>query len=882
MKLLHRLSSIVRWMVHRNEAERDLNDEVEAFLDMAATDRARNGVPPAEARRQAVLHLGGVEQTKERVRTGRHGAWLDETVRDLRHALGMCARNPGFSSLVVVTLALGVGVNTAMFSVVSGVLLRPLPFEAPDRIVMVWEAERSQPAAEVGGMSHPNYRDVRAQASSLESVAIFRDVNLTVSEASGAEMVRGADVSPDFFRVLRAEPRIGRAFTEEETRFQGPKVAIVSDAYWRDRLAADPGAVGTTLPINGEPHEIVGIAPPGFEYPDGVRIWIPGQNDDEGCGRGCQLRAVVARLAPGATLEQSRGELAALAGHLEQQYPDTNTGKTLAAATLRDVIVGDVRPALFILSGAVGMVLLIACANVANLLLVRGRARFTEMAVRAALGAGRPRLVRQLLTESLLLAAAGGLGGVVLAAWAVSTVRAIGPQNIPRLDDISVDPLTLLVALGLTLVTAAVFGLAPGLQLTRVELAGTLQWGGRADLGAGGSRLGRSAVLTAEVALSVVLLLGAGLMLRSLVKINQVDAGFATQGIAQFRLILPAARYPDPGGRVLFMEQLRERLAAAPEIAEVGVMVAPPLSGVSLSGTFTRPDRPENPPGQEPSAMYRIADERALAMLGMRVVSGRGFRAADRQSALPVALISQRLAAEYFPGEDPIGREMRFHISAGFSEDAPRTIVGVFGDIRGVELTRAPRPEMIIPYAQSGASFPHVLVLGRLDMGSTLAAARREVQALDAELPVMYPGRMDDFVEEQLAQPRFYLLLFALFAALAVGLAAVGVYGVVAYAVVQRTREIGVRMALGARVGQIAGMVVWHGLRPAAVGLMLGTAGALAGGRVMRGLLFEVAPQDPFTLASVLALLSVAVLLASAVPARRASRVAPVAALRSE
>jgi len=748
--------------------------------------------------------------------------------------------------------------------------------------VMIWQKPTGQVEATGGQVSHPTYRDIRAQAGTLESVAIFRDINLTVSESGGAEVVPSADVSTDFFRVFRAEPRIGRAFTEAEASYRGPKVVIVSDGYWRERLGANPHVLGTTLRINDVAHEIVGVAPRGFDYPDGARMWIPGQNDDEGCGRGCQLRNVVARLAPAASVEGARGELTALAAHLQEQYPESNTGETLAAAPLRDVIVGDVRPALLILLGAVGMVLLIACANVANLLLVRGRGRMTEIAVRAALGADRRRLISQLLTESLLVAFAGGLAGVLLAAWGVSAVRAIAPADIPRLDAVGLDSATLLFAFVLVLVTAVLFGLAPAVQLSRVELAGALRSGGRGDASGGRGGIGRSAILAAEVALSVMLLLGAGLMVRSLIRMSQVDAGFETSGITQFRLTLPRARYADPFDRVGFIDRLKERLAAVPGIETVGIMVGPPLGTVSMDGTFTRPDRPDPAPGEEPGAMYRIVDEHALALLRVPMVSGRGFLPSDRHGSPPVALISQRLAAQYFPGEDPIGREMQFRISAGFSEDGPRTIVGVFGDIRATELTEAPRAEMIIPYAQSGASFPHVLMRSQLDAGSTLDAARRAVQALDPQLPLGSPGRMDDFVTEQLAQPRFYLLLLSLFAVLAIVLAAVGIHGVVAYAVSQRTREIGVRMALGARVDQVIGLVLWQGLRPAALGVILGTAGALASGRVMRGVLFEVAPQDPITFVAVLALLVAIVLVACTVPASRASRIPPATALRSE
>jgi putative ABC transport system permease protein len=801
---------------------------------------------------------------------------------DMRYGVRMLVRQPIFSSAIVLTLALGIGATTGIFSVISGVLLRPLPFEAPDRIVMIWQQRIDAADATVGQVSHPNYRDIRAQTGTLESVAIFRDTNLTVSEADGAELVPGADVSPDFFRVFKAEPRIGRAFTEHEARYRGPKAVIVSDGYWRERLGANPEVLGTMLRINDEAHEIVGVAPRGFDYPAGARIWVPGQNDDEGCGRGCQMRNVVARLADGASLDAARHQLASLATRLQEQYPESNTGKTLAAAPLRDVIVGDVRPALLILLGAVGMVLLIVCANVANLLLVRGRARAMEIALRATLGANRRHIISQLLTESVLLALAGGLAGVLLAAWGVSALRAVAPENIPRLDGVGLDPATLLFALALVLVTAVLFGLAPAVQLSGADLAGTLRSGGRGEVSGGCGGIGRSAILVAEVAFSVMLLLAAGLMVRSLVRMSQVDAGFETSGITQFRLSLPSARYADPSAKVLLMDRLRQRLIAIPGVEEVGVMVALPLSTVSIEGTFTRPDRPEPAPGDEPAAMYRIVDDRALGMLGVPIVAGRGFLTGDRHGAPPVALISERLAVQYFPGEDPIGREMQFRISAGFSEDEPRRIVGVFGDIRATRLTEAPRAEMLIPYAQSGAGFPHVLMRSRLDAASTIDAARRAVQALDPQLPLATPGLMDDLVTEQLAQPRFYLLILALFAMLAIVLAAVGIYGVVAYAVSQRTREIGVRMALGARVDQVVGLVLWQGLRPAALGVLLGTAGALAAGQVMRGLLYEVAPQDPVTFVAVLVFLVATVLVACTVPARRASRIPPATALHSE
>jgi predicted permease len=807
------------------------------------------------------------------------------TVDVLRQDLGFAARalrrRPSFTVVAVLTLALGIGSTTAMFSVVRAILLRPLPFPDSERLVTVWESTPEAVSRLDGGMmSHANFRDVRDEIGSIESIALADGINLTISEDGGAEFVSGARVTPGLFGVLGTPLALGRDFTDVEDRPGGPKVAIVAAEYWRDRFGPVEDALGSTIRIGGESHEVVGVVPPGVHYPREALVWVPAQNDEEGCGRGCLNRGSVARLADGATVETARAELATLAGRLESEHPSTNTDTRFPIATLHDVTVGDVRPALWLLLGAVGMVLLIACANVANLILVRGRGRVTEVAIRTTLGAGRRRILRQLMTESAVLAVLGGIVGLGLALLAVDLVLVVAPDNIPRIDEVRLDPATLGFAGLLVMLTTAVFGATPAILVSGVQLSRSLRHGGRGDVTGGQSGRARSTILTVEVALSVLLLVGAGLLVRSLIRTTGVEPGYDTENIATFRLSLPRARY-EPPVRVQFMDQLQERLAALPGVESAAVFVGPPLSFVSVFGGFTRTDLPEPEPGEGPSANYRAVGVGALETLGIPIESGRAFRTSDRYDSEHVVIISRAAADQYFAGEDPVGRQINVNVSTGFEEVGPRTIVGVSGDFRAARLTRAPGPEMLVPYAQAGSGFPHVLLRGA-NTNAMLEAARTELRGLDAELPMMQPATVAELVDRQLAQPRFYLLLLSILAGLAVVLAAVGMYGVVAYAVSQRTKEIGVRMALGARSPEVVGLVLRQGLRPAVIGVVIGVTGALWAGRLMRGLLYEVAPQDPVTLLVVPALLLVVVVAACAIPARRATRVSPSTALRSE
>lgn len=802
---------------------------------------------------------------------------IDNLMSDVRYALRSMMQRPGFTLAALLTLALGIGATTAIFSVVQGILLRPLPYEAIDRLTVFGQGSTDGDADQVSTISVANFVDWRDQSTSFESMALYSSAQITVTGLGEAESVPGAQVTPDFFRVLGAEPMIGRTFTDAESSPSGPQAIIVSHQFWQDRLGGATDVLQRTLEVSGVARPIVGVTPPGFEYPAGARLYAPVRNN-EGCGRGCVYLGGIAKLNAGVGIDQARTELVGIASRLEQEYPADNTNTTARVRSLMDETVGDVRGALLVLLGAVIMVLLIACANVANLLLVRGSSRSAELAVRAVLGAGRRRIMSQLMTENLMLAFAGGVLGVIIASWAVDLLRAFAPDTLPRVDEIALDATTLGFAFAIVLATSLIFGLLPALRLSRGTLADTLRGAGRGDLGARRG-WGRSAILVAEVALAAVLLLGAGLMVRSLAGMNDVEPGFDTDNIAHFTIGLPSARYDSPERSVLFMEELTARLAAMPGVEAAGVVLPMPLGPSVYATSFERMDQVSEP-GQGPGALLRVIDGNGMAALGISVVEGRAFEGSDRQGALPVALINRSAADEFWPGEDAIGKQIEVGVSFGFDEQ-PRTIVGITADIRALSLTEAAEPEIMVPHAQTGAG-GGTLVMRAGDPAAALAAARAELAAMDPDLPVIRPGTVAQLIAAETAATRFYMMLLAIFAGLAVVLAAIGIYGVVAFTVARRSREIGVRIAMGARIQEVFRLVVWQGVRPALIGVAIGIGGAVLAGRVIAGLLFGVQPHDPLTLVAVTVFLIGVVVLACVVPAGRATRIPPASALRGE
>ncbi len=808
---------------------------------------------------------------------------MDLLLHDLRFALRSLRRRPGFAAVAIVTLALGVGATTAIFSVVNGVVLRPLPYPDADRIVDVSRVDRTQPRNEEGSSVSPVDIDDWDQSSkTLGAMAEYRESRLTLTANGSAELVQGGVVTSDFFSVFGSAPVVGRTFAREEARLNGPNVAVVSYGFAQERLGGTASAPGKMLELGGEAYEVVGVAPRGFDYPSHARIWLPLQNDREHCGRGCVYMNAAARLAPGATIEEAQKEMSAIAARIEQAYPGSNKNVGVRVRRLQDVVVGSARDALGVLFAAVVLVLLIASANVANLLLARGAARRQEVALRASLGADRKRLVSQLLTESLVLALVGGAAGVGLAWLGVDALRALSPGNIPRLEEVTVSGATLLFALGLVVATSLLSGLAPAISLARSPLVDALRQGGRGSDGASGRRSGRAGLLVAEVGLSLVLLVGAGLLLRSFANLSSVEPGYRTERLATFGINLPSAYDDNPDRAARFWVDLQRELEAIPGTQSVGEVVGLPLSRTTIFSSFRRMDQPPPEPGDEPTSLLRFVNPDYFAAMAIPLVHGRDLEATDRWGSVPVAVVSRAAAEKFWPGMDPIGQQIHVGVGVGYPHEEPYRIIGIVGDIRSLRLERPPEPEIYLPIAQTAPSFGSVVIRTTGSTSAALLAAREALHRLEPGAPIRDPETMQGLIADDLARPRFMLLLVGLFAVLAAVLAGVGIYGVVAYLVSRRTREIGVRMALGATRSGVVGLVVRQGLAPAAAGVALGVAASLWSAGLLRAELYGIAPQDPFTMIAAAVLLLAVTLLACLVPAGRAARIPPATALRSE
>ncbi len=797
---------------------------------------------------------------------------MDRFLQDLRIAARTLLRHRTFSLVAVLTLALGGGATTAIFSVVYGILLRPLPYAQSDRLVAFGQTSKRAPTPPDDGSSSPvNFLDWQRASKTIPVMAMYSAGRAIISHQGEADVVRMGTVTPDFFAIFKAPPVRGRAFTTQENLPAGPRAVVVSYGFWQERLGGRDDVLTQSVEISGVSWPIVGVAPRGFDFPAGARLWVPVRNDDQQCGRGCVYLNGIGRLADGVSAAAAQQEMAGIAAVLERDFPNANFDTTVMVQTLRDRTVGSVRLALIVLLGAVAMVLLIACANVANLVLVRGASRQNEIAVRTALGAGRRGLVSYLLTENLVLAVAGGALGLLFAAWGIDGLRALAPANLPRLDDVRFDVPTFAFALAVAFATTLLFGLGPSLQLSRVPLSQVL--GQRGTGGSGHSRWTRSALLAAEVGLSLVLLLGAGLLLRSLSALQNTNMGFEPAGLTVFTVSLPPARYPAPEVAATH-EQLDEQIRALPGVAQVARISGLPLGPGENVHSFTREDRPPPPPGQSLDALYRVVDPEYFETMKIPILEGRAFQPGDRDGGQRLVIVSRRLADAVWPGESPVGRPVRVNTFG------PALVVGVVANVRSQTLSTQAQPELYVPHAQAGTRTVTYVVKSALTSAQVLSAARDVVRRRDSRLPLIAPGSMRQLVDGELARPRFYLVLLGLFAVLAVVLAAVGIYGVVAYVVSQRTREIGVRMALGASQRDVVGLMLWQGLKPAIAGIVAGLAVAFAGGWLIRGMLYEVRPYDPVTFVAVSGVLLAVVLMACAIPARRASSVPPSEALR--
>jgi putative ABC transport system permease protein len=818
--------------------------------------------------------------------------------QDLRYGARTLWKNPGTTFVIVMALALGVGANTAIFSVVNAVLLRPLPFESPEQLMVIWETNPAR-VLQQGTPSPPDFREWRSRTQTFEQMAAFYQEDYNLSGTGEPERLTGAVVSANFFSTLKLNMNAGRAFLPTEEQFGAHRVAVLSHGLWQRRFGANPQLVGQTINLNNQPHTVVGIAPPDFQLA-GVRaeLWTPMAfaPGDRYNTRGNHFLNVIARLKPDVTITQAQADMDVITRQLAEEH-EMNVGLGAKVVAMHEETVGSYRPALLVLLGAVGFVLLIACANVANLLLARAAVRQKEFALRATLGASRLRTIRQLLTESLLLSVLGGSLGLLLAMWGVDLLVALSPAELPRLAEIGVDARVLAFTLSLSVLTGLVFGLAPALQASHLDLNEALKEGGRSVTGSRRTRRLRGALVVTEIALSLVLLIGAGLLINSFRNLTQVNPGFKPDHLLTMQIALPETKYPltEPHRAQAFYRQLLERMATLPGVQSVGATSSLPLAAGGWGKLLSVEGRPA-PPSLEtiPLVQYRQVTASYFDTLGVSSVKGRLFTEQDDRNSPPVALINEEMARRFFPDEDPVGKRLWMGppeslLPAGVLPDGysfPRlTIAGVVNDVRSQGLNQQAGPEVYIPYSQGAEETQRSMFLAvrtTLEPLSLVAAVRNEVMAIDKDQPIADIQTMEQRLAASLAGPRFNMLLLGIFAAVALALAAVGLYGVMAYGVTQRTHEFGIRMALGARRADVLKLVVRQGMGMALIGVVLGLAASFALTRVMTSLLFGVSATDPLVFTAIALLLAAVAFIASYIPARRALKVDPMVALRYE
>ena len=810
---------------------------------------------------------------------------MNTLLKDLQYGLRMLASNPGSTVVAMIALALGIGANSAIFSVVNAVLLRPLPYKDPSRLIVIWETKLSKGIVQEQ-VSPPDYRDWVEQQQVFEQIAALREQPAVLTGGQLPERVETALISPGAFELLGVKAGLGRTFLSEEAEPGRNRVALLSYGFWERRFGGDPGILGKQAVVDGNSLTIVGVMPRGFRLLDTPsELWMPYTLDaKELSQRGFRTLRVIGRLKAGVSVDQASGEMRSIAGRIERQYADTNSGYSTKVVALRDQLVGDIGPTLWTLLGAVVFVLLIACANVASLLLARAGSRDKEIVLRMALGANPARVLRQLLTESVLLALAGGLLGLALAAWGVAMLAQFGPASLPRLAEINIDWRVMAFTLTVSLATGIVFGLAPALLTVRTDLNSVLKTSGRGNTGSRTRALWRNALVTSEIASCVVLLTGAGLLIRSFLQLESVNPGFRPDHVLTMQIALPETRYS--GQKVaLFYHQLVDRLHALAGVQYAGIARNLPLSGADASLNFVVENRPVESAAEQSRAKYRAASADYFAALGIPLVRGRFFDRTDGERTPGVVIINNTMARRFWPNEDPIGKRMK----AGFDGSQWCTVVGIVGDVKHTGLDAATNAEMYYHYLQIPSELmgfvegTMTLVLRtQSEPNSMVAAARGEVQKLDPDLAVFNVKTMQDLVGGSLAGARFRTLLLGVFAGIALILAATGLYGVIAYAVTQRTNELGVRMALGAQKSDVLKMVVGEGAQLAAIGIGVGLVVAFPLMRIISRLLFGVNASDPLTFAATSSLILLVALTASYLPALKAIKVDPLVALRHE
>jgi putative ABC transport system permease protein len=807
-------------------------------------------------------------------------------ITDFKYAFRMLLKAPGFTVIAVLTLALGIGANSAIFSVVDTVLLRPLPFPNPDQLVMIWGNSKAEPDGKYT-QSFPDFFDFRDQSQSFTAMAAYTGAGTVLTGAGEAQELGGVAVAGDIFSVLGVSPMLGRGFTPEELKAGG--VVLFSHGLWKRAFGSDPKVIGQQVILAGRSHTLLGIMPPEWKFP--LQGEFREHNDyiapleplvaTEVPRRASHFLRLVGRLKPGVTVAQAESELKPIATRLAQQFPDTNNERGAAVIPLLEDVVGDVRPALLILLGAVALVLLIACANVANLLLARAAARSREIGIRTALGASRTLIVRQLLAESFLLALLGGVGGLLLAWWGVDLLGALGPRDVPRIADIHVNSSVCLFTFGLAIISTLAFGLVPALQVSRPNVSDSLQQGSKGSTGGiHGTRV-RAFLIVSQVSLSLLLLAGAGLLIKSFFNLRATSPGFDPSRLLVMDHVIPRIKYSEPDQQRRFYDQLLPKLAAIPGVEAIGGANPLPFSGNDSGTAFYIAGQPPIAPGNRPDASHLSVTSGYFNAMRIPFRNGRDFDQRDTDKSPLVVIVNETFARRFLPNVNPVGQVVV--LDRGDQGELPLEVVGVVGDTKHEELSEVPRPEFYQPFLQ----YPNrrlwlTLRLTSANLSGVDLAVRRAIQGIDPDVFVPRLQPMSSMIGQRLAQPRFNMMLLGIFAAVAMVLAAVGIYGVIAYSVTQRTREIGIRMALGAQRTQMLGMVMRQSLTVVAIGLVLGLLAAFAATRLLASLLYGVGANDALTYVAVVLLLSVAALFASYIPARRAMKVDPMVALRYE
>ena len=887
MSFLRNTTKGLRSLFRKEQVDRELDEELRAYQEMATEEKMKQGMNRNDALRAVRLERGNLEVSKEIVRSGRWESFVETCWRDLRFAARMLRKNPGLTAVAVLTLALGIGANSAIFSVVNAVLLRPLPYKDSDQLVQLIGHDQKR-GVDFDWVSFPNFHDWAEQSKAFQYTAAYKFHAFNLTNVGQAEMLFGLKVSANLLPTLGAEPILGRNFRPDEDQPGRDHEVILSYDTWRQSFGADPQLIGKTLTLSDEPYTVIGVMPAGFNFPPTVPVTsaLPSRktafltplglafNPDQ---RDWNMLGVIARLKPGANVSQARADMDIVARNLELQYPTQNQAITVRVEPLLNQVVGDIRPALWIFLAAISLVLLVACVNVTNLLLARSTIRQREMALRTSLGASQSRLVRQLLTESLLLALGGGAFGILLAYGGIFLLTALSPDNLPRIGDVAIDGRVLAYTSVVSVLTGMIFGLAPSLGVAPVNVSQALK-GQRSTATTKHSRF-RSALVVSEVALSLALLLGAGLMLKSFVRMERVDPGFRPEKLLTVWTILSEVKY-GPQQRTAFYQQAWQRIQAVPGVKLVGAIDNLPLSGIHGGGPFTIEGHPTNSDADAPVAYRCVVSLNYFQTMSISLLRGREFTEHDRDASPAVLMINETAARRYWPGENPVGSRLSF--TTGRAQPTWLEVVGVVKDVLHDGVESPAKPTIYMPFLQWPQAFMVTVARTDVDPASLSLAVRQAISAVDKDQPVLMTRTMAGIYSDAVAQRRFNTALIVAFGALGLVLAVVGVYGLMAFAVTQRTHEMGVRLAVGAQRWDVLKLVLGQGLRLALLGIVFGLGAALFLTRFLSKLLFNVPQTDPGTFIVVSLSLGGIALFASYIPARRAMRIDPMVALRYE